>query len=402
MDGNKHKQGKPRNSGAPGKTSMKPFRLATILLLCASPLMATAANAPQSDADCAALLERWATDPKAAPKQVINDCKDQLAQAAALPVAAPAAIAAVDPCTGPGAADSVLCWGPWASVAPAAGFRDDPAQPPVPDREVCDARTDQCQPLVAALPPEPPLGSCTPGTPCGFATVVAGISSSDDPEDTTFARFDMAPDGSQFTVSPEGGADINSVTGMTTSVSQRFDDWENMRSNGRVGDEQSRIVARVVRDDEGQVLLAADVWSHGNRANQTSQSGYFAWGTATSQAGLDALNAGNVSLNFSGPMSVDNRTTGSMTVDFGTNPTWTGTWTNPAYSFGAGGVASGADLISLPDQFTGNVIADQSFVQGALLGEPGGARGIAHIIDVTLVDQGRIKDVGLLREVIKP
>ena len=39
-------------------------------------------------------------------------------------------------------------------------------------------------------------------------------------------------------------------------------------------------------------------------------------------------------------------------------------------------------------------------MQGVLLGEPGGARGIAHIIDVTLVDQDRIKDVGLLREVI--
>ncbi len=383
---------------------MKTFRLLTILFLFASPLMATAAETAQSDADCAALLERWATDPKAAPKAVINACKEQLAQAAPLPVAAPARIAATDPCAGPGAADSVLCWGPWASVAPAAGFSNDPAQPPIPDREICDARTEQCQPLVdipsPPPPPDPPLGSCTPGTPCGFATVVAGTSSSDDAEDTAFARFDMAADGSQFTVSPEGGADINSVSGMGTSFSQRNDDYENMRSTGRVGDEQSRITARVVRDDEDQVLLAADVWSHGNRANQTSQSGYFAWGTATSQAGLDTLNAGNVSVNFSGPMSVDNRTMGSMTVDFGTNPTWTGTWTNPGYSFGAGGVVSGADMISLPGQFTENVVADQSFVQGVLLGEPGGARGIAHIIDVTLVDQDRIKDVGLLREVI--
>jgi hypothetical protein len=381
---------------------MKTFRLLTILFLFASPLVATAAETVQSDADCAALLERWATDPKAAPKAVINACKNQLAQSAAPAPAAPAQIAATDPCAGPGAADSVLCWGPWASVAPAAGFREDPAQASIPDRDICDARTEQCQPLVAAIepPPEPPLGSCTPGAPCGFATVVSGISSSDDAEDTTFARFDMAADGSQFTVSPEGGTEINSVTGMTTSVTERNDDYQNMRANGRVGDEQSRIVARVIRDDDDQVLLAADVWSHGNRANQTAQSGYFAWGTATSQAALDTLNAGNVSVNFSGPMSVDNRTVGSMTVDFGTNPTWTGTWTNPGYSFGAGGVASGADLISLPDQFSDNVVADQSFVQGVLLGEPGGARGIAHIIDVTLVDQGRIKDVGLLRDVV--
>lgn len=380
---------------------MKTFRLLTILFLFASPLMATAAGTPQSDADCAALLERWATDPKAAPKQVINDCKDQLAQAAALPAAAaaPAAsIAATDPCAGPGAADSVLCWGPWASVAPAAGFQDDPSQPPLPDREVCDARTEQCQPLIAAAPPEPPLGSCTPGTPCGFATVVTGTSSSDDAEDTAFARFDMADDGSQFTVSPEGGADINSVSGMTTSVTPRDDGYEAMRANGRVGDEQSRLAARVVRDEEDQVLLAADVWSHGNRSTQAAQSGYFAWGNATSQAGLDTLNAGNVSVNFSGPMSVDKNTAASMTVDFGTNPTWVGTWTNPGYSFGAGGTVNGADLMSQPGQFTENVIPEQSFVQGVLLGEPGGAPGIAHIIDVTLTDHGRIKDVGLLRE----
>lgn len=380
---------------------MKTFSLLTVLFLLASPLAATAAGAPQSDADCAALIERWATDPKAAPKQVINDCKDQLARAAALPVAAaPARIAAVDPCAGPGAADSVLCWGPWASVAPAAGFTEDPSQPPIPDREVCDSRTDQCQPLIAAVPPEPPLGSCAPGIPCGFATVVDGSSSSDDSEGTAFARFDMASDGSQFTVSPEGGADINSVTNMGGSVSPRNDGYENMRRTGVSGDEQSRIAARVVRDDDDQVLLAADVWTHGNRGTRTSQSGYCAWGTATSQAGLDSLNAGNASVNFSGPMSVDKSTVGSMTVDFGTNPVWTGTWTNPAYSFGAGGTVSGADMISQPGQFTENVIADQSFVQGVLLGEPGGARGIAHIIDVTLVDHDRIKDVGLLRDVV--
>ncbi len=163
---------------------MNTFRLLSVLLLLASPLAATAASAPQSDADCAALLERWATDPKAAPKQVINDCKDQLAQAAVAPAATPVQIAAVDPCAGPGAADSVLCWGPWASIAPAAGFREDPAQASIPDRDICDARTEQCQPLVAAAPPEPPLGSCTPGTPCGFATIVSGTAFTGEAEDT--------------------------------------------------------------------------------------------------------------------------------------------------------------------------------------------------------------------------
>ena len=47
------------------------------------------------------------------------------------------------------------------------------------------------------------------------------------------------------------------------------------------------------------------------------------------------------------------------------------------------------------------VVQAGSFVQGALLGEPG-RQGIAHIIDVTLGGQGRIKDVGLLREITMP
>ena len=128
--------------------------------------------------------------------------------------------------------------------------------------------------------------------------------------------------------------------------------------------------------------------------------GCFAWGTATSQSGLDALNAGNITLNFAGPMSVNNATTGAMTVNFGTNPTWTGTWTNPAWSFGAGGTVTGVNLISQPGQFTSNVVGSGNFVQGALVGEQGGPRGITHIIDVTLAGQGHIKDVGLLRDVV--
>jgi hypothetical protein len=379
---------------------MKTFRLLTVLFLFASPLAATAADAALSDADCAALLERWATDPKAAPKAVINACKEQLAQSAAEPVAtATARIAATDPCAGPGAADSVLCWGPWASVAPAAGFRADPAQPPLPDREVCDARTEQCQPLVAAIdppppPPDPPLGSCTPGTPCGFATIVNGTAFTADAEDTEFGRFDMASDSSQFSVTPESGEDnIESVTMITYPDGPGY-----IRAKGSEGDLLSRLNASVEQDGDGQALTASDLWAHGTR--ETPRSGHFAWGIATSQTGLDTLNAGNVSLNFEGAMQVDPSTFGSMTIAFGTNPTWTGTWTNPGYSFGAGGTVSGADLISEPGQFTSNVNADQSFVQGGLVGEQGAPRGITHIIDVTIEGQDRIKDVGLLHEVI--
>jgi hypothetical protein len=193
------------------------------------------------------------------------------------------------------------------------------------------------------------------------------------------------------------GGDIDSLE-MTTIFSDRNDGYRNMRSRGDDGDVISRLIARVEQDDEDEILLAADIWTHGTLANP--QSGYFAWGNATSQAGLDTLNIGNVSVSYSGAMSVNNATTGAMTVNFGSNPNWTGSWTNPNYSFGAGGTLSGVNLVSQPGQFTSNVTGTDSFVQGALVGEPGGAHGITHIIDVTLEGQGRIKDVGLLREVV--
>jgi hypothetical protein len=87
-----------------------------------------------------------------------------------------------------------------------------------------------------------------------------------------------------------------------------------------------------------------------------------------------------------------------MTRNFGSNPNSSGTWVNPAYAFSAGGTVTGADLISTPGQFSANVVAGESLVQGALVGEAGN-RGVAHLIDVTLAGQGLVRDVGLLREV---
>ena len=370
--------------------------------LFAMPLLSHADEVVRSNSDCAELLERWAGDPKAAPRSEINACKDQLAAAPlAAPAAEPAEMAGLDPCGGPDAASSVLCWGPWATLAPAA------AAPLValelPESAVdCDVISEIAAQCVPQVEPVLPLEGCAPGTPCGFATIVAGFTSDGDPEDTTFARFNLAPDGSQFTVSPNGAPPINSVPGMETTVDPRDDGFENLRATGTVGNQESAVTARVVRDEDGEVLLAADVWTHVSSVEPTlvAQSGYFAWGTTTGQAGLNALNAGNVSLSFNGPMSVNNATNGSMTVKFGTNPTWAGTWTNPAWSFGAGGVVTGANLISQPGKFTDNVTGTGSFVQGAILGENSGARGIAHVIDVTLEGQGRIKDVGLLRDAI--
>jgi hypothetical protein len=358
-----------------------------------------------SAADCVRILEAWALDPKGVALPAVAQCK---AMAAALPQEplAPAEppvptvdLAALDPCSGAGAANNVLCWGPWVGFAPAAGA------PPVTvagtDLRLPDRRpelADDLTPGVDPAPPVLPLGACAPGTPCGFATVVTGVTSSDVPEQTEFARIDLAADGESFVIRRLDGSLIASVPAMGTVIIPRADGFDGLRATGRSGDEQSRLVARIVRGDDGEIILAADVWSHGNRTSGPVNSGYFAWGVATSQAGLDSLNAGNVSATFTGPMSVNNATTATMTLNFGSQPNWTGSWVNPAYAFSAGGTIAGADLISVPGQFSANVVGSQNLVQGAVVGEAGN-RGVAHLIDVTLAGQGLVRDVGLLREV---
>jgi hypothetical protein len=376
---------------------MNALRLAALVVLAGLSLNANAASFVPSDLDCTKILQKWAENPDSVPRNLVDLCKEKMAVVAPLPPAAIAAApgpAAQDPCTGPDAAASVLCWGPWSTLAPAAVAPMSALEiPDYPgDCEYGSELADQCVALLAPLEPQP-LEGCTPGTPCGFATVVDGVTSHGDVEETEFARIDVAPDGTSFAIRPGEEGEIASVA-MMTNIQPRNDGYENMRSNGIEGDEQSRLVARIVRGDSGDLELAADVWGHGNRETRIAQSGFFAWGNATSSAGLDALNGNGVSLSYSGPMSVNNATNAAMTVAFGTNPTWTGTWTNPAWSFGAGGTVTGVNMISRPEQFTGNV--QSGFVQGALLGEPGRG-GIAHIIDVTLEGQGRIKDVGLLR-----
>ena len=367
-------------------------RLALVLLISAWGWSVHAVTLVPAEQDCAKILQRWAEDPDAVPQHLVDLCKEQLGAVAPAVAAAPPPTEIPDPCVGPDAEQSVLCWGPWSALAPAA---DAPVSAlEIPDRPGdCESGNELDTRCVALI--ELPQG-CPPGTPCGFATLVDGVTSSADVEQTELVPFDLARDGTRFSVDPDGPRQIDSVA-MTTNVQPRPDGYENLRSGGISGDEQSRLVARVVRDGAGQVELAADIWGHGNRATGAANSGYFAWGVSTSQSGLNLLNGNGISVTFSGPMSVDNATMAGMTVNFGSQPTWNGTWTNPAWQFGAGGPVSGADIISDPAQFTPNVEAG-SFVQGALLGEPG-RQGIAHIIDVTLVDPRHIKDVGLLREV---
>ncbi len=381
---------------------MKLARLALLGLLTAWSLGATAADLALDDQDCTKILARWAEDPDSVPRHLVDGCKEQLAAAAA-PVAAAAAAAepaATDPCSGPGAAGSVLCWGPWAALAPAAA--GDPARLDFPDYygdcETGSDIADQCVAQLEPLGPEPPLDGCAPGTPCGFATLVAGLTSDGDVEETSFERFDLASDGSSFVVDPDGADEIESVE-MGVTITPRSDSYEGMRSRGREGDHESRLIARIVRDGEsGDIELAADIWTDGSRSNSAlNRSGYFAWGIATSQSGLDLLNGNGTSISFAGPMSVHNATQANLTVNFGSQASWTGTWTNPAWSFGAGGTVNGVNMLSNPAQFTSNVQSG-GVVQGALVGEPG-RMGITHLIDVNLAGTGHIKDVGLLREV---
>jgi hypothetical protein len=364
-----------------------------------------AAPAAPTAAECAQVLERWALEPKAVVKSLVDQCKamaaagQSFAPTPAEPAVPPMDLAALDPCSSSSAANNVLCWGPWAGLAPAGGA----AAPTVGASELRlpDQRPELADDLTPGIDPVGPRAACAPGTPCGFATVVVGVNSSDTPAATEFARIDLAADGKSFVIRRLDGSLIASVPAMGTVFLPRNDGYEGLRANGRSDDEQSRLVARVVRGDDGEIILAADVWGHGSRTGGPVNSGFFAWGVATSQAGLDALNAGKVSATFSGPMSVDNATTATMTLNFGSDPTWTGSWVNPAYAFSAGGTVVGADLISVPGQFSANVVADGSLVQGALVGEAGN-RGVAHLIDVTLAGQGLVRDVGLLREVAPP
>jgi len=379
------------------------IRVAALVLLGALSWNVQAASFDPDQSDCAQILERWAEDPSSVPQRLVDLCKEKMAAiapAAGAPAAMAAAPAAIDPCTGPNAAGSVLCWGPWSALAPAAAapvaaleFPDEPF-----DCENGNELGGRCVASFTIPEPALPVEGCQPGTPCGFATLVSGVTSQGDVEETEFFRFDLDPDGSSFTVDPDGDSEINSVE-MGVNIQPRNDGYEKMRSTGAAGEEQSRLISRIVRDDEGPIELAADVWGHGNRATGAANSGFFAWGTSTSQAGLNALNAGNATVRFTGPMSVNNATNAAITVDFGSQPGWAGTWTNPAWSFGAGGRVTGVNFVSDAGQFTENV-QDGSFVQGALLGEPG-RQGIAHIIDVRLEDAGHIKDVGLLRQVVQ-
>lgn len=363
------------------------FHLQILILLVSGMFLnsAVAGGIALKDRDCTEILKRWAADPNSVPQSLVDTCQEKLA--AALPDMNPAAGSAVDPCAGPNSANLINCWGPWAALAPAAG---DAVAPIVlakgdpnlrPDEFTRDPAGDGGVPL--------PLGSCAAGAPCGFATVVDGNLGVAAAADTEFRRFDMAQDGTSFVVDPGGADQITSVNGMQTRFST-IQGTEVLRAFGTNGTEASGLISRVYRYGGNDIQIATELWQHNGN---TLQSGNFAWGIATPQNGLDALNAGNVTVNFSGRMSVDDLTQAQMTVNFGAQPNWTGSWVNPGYTFDAGGRVFGVDLISNPAQFSANVQA--GVVQGGLVGQTG-SLGVVHNIDVTLDTIGQVKDVGLL------
>ncbi len=380
--------------------------LLAILLVFGVATPSYSADVPLTLSDCEDIMNRWAADPDSVPPELVNRCRERMATAPADASAddvapEPAeAMTAVDPCADAAAANSVNCWGPWGALAPAAG-----AVIPVVDfADTVDLEErPELSPIFANNLIDPEGGGdivvCTPGLPCGFATLVNGPTGYAEPDGTEFVVLELAPDGSFFVVDTngDGNADINSVNGMSPIFVARADGLENLIVRGADGDQRSRVAARVLRLPDGSITLAADAWSNGNVATGESESGFFVWGQSTSQADLDALNASAVqrSLSFAGPMSVDNRTNAAIRVNFGTDPNWSGSWVNPDYSFDAAGSLRGVELISNPDSFSSNV--QGGFVQGALLGEQG-RRGVGHIIDVTLDDVGRVKDVGLALE----
>jgi len=392
--------------------------------LLAALMIGNQAVAEQDNFNCGDVLERWAVEPEAVDPDRVEYCKgvkgvaawpvgadsDRAAAAAAALAAATASTASADPCSGPNAGASAHCWGPWSALAPAAAGGPGAPQP-VPT-DLVEQRPELASnygpnpqlpidpPIEPPLPPDVPLGACEVGLSCGFATIVDGTGTVAPADDTTLGRFDVSAAGG-YVIRSEGNPDIALVTPMAASFSPRNDEYENLQAIGVDGDFRSLVLARVIRNNGGEVTEAADVWINGNSATAEANSGYFAWGTAMSQAGLDELNAGNgVAGTFSGFMSVDSGTLGTITVDFGSQPSWVGTWANPAFSFDAGGVVVGPDLVSEAGSFSGNVGAD-SYVRGSLLGQPDN-KSIAHVIDVDVAGVGRVRDVGLLREQLTP
>jgi hypothetical protein len=347
-----------------------------------------------SESDCTAILANDVGALKSVPAALVESCRNA-------PVLAPGAAAiasAPDPCSGADAASSVYCWGPWVGLAPAAGGVVDSQAILYQEElrpEVASVFDSDVEPVVPIIP----LGQCIEGTACGFATVVAGAGGSGNAEDTELTTFSVTSDGSSFVVASGERNEIQSVS-MAADLAPRGGDVYILDSVGASttssGTQVSQLQARVTSTDGVNIIDAADFWLNANvvAGAVDAQSGYFAYGTATTLADLDQLRNLNTSVNFSGSMLAADGTTASITLNYGTASTWTGNWSGN-YGFDAGGVVAGANFVSEPSQFSSNVAG--GYVQGVALG-PLGDQSAAVAIDVNLNGIGNIKDVGLLQQ----
>lgn len=358
-----------------------------------------AAGMALKDRDCAKILESYANDPGSVSQALLDGCQEQLSNLPDIAVS-PAAGLPKDPCSGPDAGNSVYCWGPWSFLPPAAGGTAPQQLVAVEDPTL---RPDQFPRSTIPVPgdtPSAPLGSCTPGGGCGFATIAAGlVAQPADTSNSSVVAFDMDPAAGQYIIDPNGDLLLTSNPGL-----QRSPLPGTPRYQVTIGDIESKLfVLQGTPDVDGNYDLAGGIWRHGNISNPTppnTNSGVFAWGIASTMDTIDALNAGNVTANFSGAMTGYTNTLANITVNFGSQPAWTGSWQNPAFNFSAGGAVQQVDLISDPAQFSSNVVSGT--VQGALLG-PAGNQSVAHAVDVQLDTGGGstliVRDVGLLPQV---
>jgi hypothetical protein len=379
----------------------------TVASLFALVFFAVPANAQNdaliSDQDCQSILEAYAVAPKTVAPDVVKACEEVVAGAPGI-----YSTASVVDCSAPGASGSVNCWGNWAGLAPAGAGLDTGADGIIE----FDERDFVQNPQLAAngggppIIPPLPLGACVPGGSCGFSATSTAANPADPPTlaDARLERFRLADDGNSFVVDEGGANEVQSITMATLflppptgAIFPRLISQTGDPVNGPFSAIFSRVNCDpcISGDPTSRVYYGADEWQNID-ANGNLTNGIFGWGRATSQGDLDALNAGNASLTFSGVMSLDSTTTANLNLHFGGTPIWDGEWSG-GYDFTAEGVIDGPNFISTG--FGPNVTDPQnSYVQGAVLGQAPGQtdkRAAVLVLDVE-VNGLPIRDAGIL------
>lgn len=421
----------------------------------------SAAGLAASKQDCVEILAQWAQRPDSVPAHLVQGCQELFAadEVASVdepikdPCADPAAAnsvqcwgpwAALNPAAGPEAdadqqlvihdeydyrpqfADTAsigndptdpnttnppLTSDPMAPIDPIAPI--DPMTPVVPITPI-DPMTpvDPMTPIDPTTPVDPtnppPFASCEAGASCGFAVLDPNFCAL--PEDQTVGGFDLANDGSAFVFDDAGDNEVRSLTNMSATSYQGEDAFH--ASNGTV---ESGVAGRFDTDDNGDLILASGLWGHGtegfvehgvSHTDRPADGGNFVWGVASSQQTLSELstqginNGGaGISLHFAGSLQRNTDTQAHITVNFGSSANWRGQWdaANTDHSFSAGGNVQGANLLSDASQFSANVDAGRSAIQGVLLGERH-SLSVIHALDIALKNGALIKDVGHLIE----